>query len=124
VRRHVYPQAVVFSELAIYAKKKKNLERKKKTRITRAQYEFPVLSSRDCLMKESIFPTCTGDDGQRIYLIFSPSSILDLFRISDHNLLIEKGRHLKIPREKGFVRYAIKLKMNTIFFSLVIKILI
>ena len=29
-------------------------------------YEFPVLSSRDCLMKEPIFPTCPSDDGQRI----------------------------------------------------------
>ena len=42
-------------------------------------YEFPVLSSRDCLMKEPIFPTCPSDDGQRICLIFSPSPILDLF---------------------------------------------
>jgi hypothetical protein len=32
-------------------------------------YGFPVLSSRDCLMKEPIVPTCTGDDGQRIYII-------------------------------------------------------
>ena len=56
-------------------KEKKNLERKKKTRITHAQYEFPVLSSRDCLMKEPFFPTCTGDDGQRKYLICSPSPI-------------------------------------------------
>ena len=31
-------------------------------------YEFPVLSSRDCLMKEPIFPTCPSDDGQRICL--------------------------------------------------------
>ena len=38
-------------------------------------YKFPVPSSRDCLMKEPIFPTCTGDDGQRMYLIFSPSLI-------------------------------------------------
>ena len=29
-------------------------------------------------MKEQIFPTCIGDDGQRIYLICSPSPILDL----------------------------------------------
>ena len=28
-----------------------------------------------CLMKEPIFPTCTVDDGQRKYLIFSPSPI-------------------------------------------------
>jgi hypothetical protein len=41
-------------------------------------YGFPVLSSRDCLMKEPICTTCTEDDGERIYLIFSPSPILDL----------------------------------------------
>jgi hypothetical protein len=62
-----------------------------------------------------------------IYLLhenFEKRRPITKLRISDHNLLIEKGRHLKIPREKGFVRYAIKLKMNTIFFSFVIKILI
>jgi hypothetical protein len=32
----------------------------KKTRITHAQYEFPVLSLRDFLMKEPTFPTCTS----------------------------------------------------------------
>ena len=41
-------------------------------------YGFPVLSSRDCLIKAPIVPTCTGDDGQRIYIIVSPSPILDL----------------------------------------------
>ena len=63
-------------------------------------YEFPVLSSRDCLMKESIFPTCTGDDGQRIYLIFSPSPILDLFWNISGRYFFLRSRFLSQTKRK------------------------
>ena len=63
-------------------------------------YGFPVLSSRDCLMKEPIVPTCTGDDGQRIYIIVSPSPILDLsWNISGRYLFLRSRFVLQTKRK-------------------------
>ena len=63
-------------------------------------YGFPVLSSRDCLMKEPICPTCTDDDGERIYLIFSPSPILDLsWNISGRYLFLRSRFLLQTKRK-------------------------
>ena len=56
---------------------------------------------------------------------FEKRRLIAKLRVSDHNLLIEKGEAFKNTQgKKDCVRYAIKLKMNTIFFSFVIKILI
>ena len=55
---------------------------------------------------------------------FEKRRLIAKLRVSDHNLLIEKGEAFKNTQGKKRLRYAIKLKMNTIFFSFVIKILI
>ena len=43
--------------------------------------------------------------------------MLTKFRLSEHKLLIEIGRNLKIPKDKDYVRFAMSWKMNS-FFSL------
>ena len=52
-------------------------------------------------MKEPIFPTCTGDDGQRIYLIFSPSPILDLSWNISRRYLFLRSRFLLQTKRNG-----------------------
>ena len=74
--------------------------RKKKNNTCTMYYGFPVLSSRDCLMKEPILPTCTGDDGERIYLICSPSPILDLSWNISGSYLFFRSRFLFQTKRK------------------------
>jgi hypothetical protein len=64
-------------------------------------------------MKESIFPTCTGDDGQRIYLIFSPSSILDLFwNISGRNVFL---RSRFLSQTRNISKHALQISIKISF---------
>ena len=112
-----------------YNRKKESIKKYFETCITNFYQNIFLtkFSTIDNSSKLILYKDLKRDLNMENYLLhenFEKRRFITKLRISDHNLLIEKGRHLKIPREKDFVRYAIKLKMNTIFFSFVIKILI
>jgi hypothetical protein len=41
---------------------------------------------------------------------FEKRRLIAKLRVSDHNLLIEKGRHLKIPKEKRLCQVCIQIE--------------
>ena len=64
----------------------------KRGKILKHSNESPVLSSNDCLIKDPIFSTCFGDDGQSKYLIFSLSEkVLKLIASSSEIILLKKS---------------------------------